>query len=355
MEPWVRPVSSGRRRFMHSVFSSGSGWDVFEVDLRNIHRGVSFQYDCHVHTSASDGQRSPGELALEVYSRGLSVVVADHYCVSGAASAAQEFDSLTRGFGELGGHAGVCAGVEFSVRVELAGLRHVRKLHVLGVGVDAQDRRLSEWLARYRRLRGLDIGHALGVKGELEDEGFVFPEDVDARLGSKRNVYQVLAEALFGVWCNRRLIERRFGVRIGSLASRRRRRVKHAKVRRKMVASMRRRYGDFTAAKPGLDEVVSLVKGAGGLAVVAHPVRSVPQMPHFSHRKLAEVFESLWEAGVDGVEAYTPTHRLEVADSIAKAALDAGLMVFGGSDAHRLSDELGRLTRDWCRVPSPQC
>lgn len=60
---------------------------------------------------------------------------------------------------------------------------------------------------------------------------------------------------------------------------------------------------------------------------------------------MTEVLLQLKGYGIDGVEAYAPTHRLEVADMIAKSALDAGLLVLGGSDAHRWEQELGRLVQ----------
>ena len=336
---------NGRRRFVHAFFSSDSGeLDIREHELRNLHRGERASYDCHVHTNHSDGERTPEQLAYEAYNGGCSVVVTDHYCLSGADSALAAHRGMVDGGGSEA-ESIVIPGVEFSARVEIPAARQLRKLHILGVGVDTSNRRLNDWLANYRRNRGMDIGHALEVKADLEDAGFRFHSDIVSRLSSRRNVYQVLVESMFAKMENHRLIERRFGLKIRALASRHKRRKKNIQSRRKLVRCMREEYGDFTAQKPLLEEVLSLIRGAGGVAVVAHPVASVPQLPYFSVRKMADVFAELEAVGVDGIEAYNPHHRLEVADAIAKAGLDAGLMVTGGSDAHRLDQEMGRLVK----------
>jgi 3',5'-nucleoside bisphosphate phosphatase len=335
---------SGGRRFIHGVFvSEGGRFDLGEVELRDIHRGARFFYDSHVHTTASDGERTPQELAFEAYCGGYTVVVTDHYSVSGAQEASEEFERLRRVGGESAGVCGILSGIEVSAHVDMSEIRQIKKLHILGVGVDDRFRGLSDWLERYKRLRKSDIGHAVEVKDDLEGRGFAFNSNLEQRLTRKRNVYQVLVESFFGRPENRRLIERHFGMRVCNVDSRAKRRKKNAQTRRKIVKIMRGRYGDFNAKKPLLEDVVDLIKRSGGLAVVAHPVVSVPQMPHYSQRKLTEVFMQLKGFGIDGVEAYAPTHRLEVADMIAKSALEAGLLVTGGSDTHRRNQEIGTL------------
>ena len=332
---------NGRKRFVH-VFSEGDGGlEIGHLELGDIHRGERSKYDSHVHTTASDGERSPEGLASEAFAGGSTVVVTDHFCLSGADAAAAEHSRLVEEYGGECSGSGIVCGIEFSARVDLEGVRQIRKLHILGVGVDTSNRRLNEWLLNYRRLRGMDIEHALEVKCDLEGLGFRFHGNIVERLSCKRNVYQVLVESMFGNRENHRLIERRYGLRIRHLASRHKRRHKNVQIRRKLVRFIRQDYGDFTASKPQLAEIVDLIRGAGGLSVVAHPVTSVPQMPHFSVKKMTEVFMELEAEGMDGVEAYTPRHRLEVADAIAKAALDAGLLVTGGSDAHRFEQCVG--------------
>jgi 3',5'-nucleoside bisphosphate phosphatase len=331
------------RRFIHAV-TVGDGGErlIEEVELRGLHRGFKSRYDSHVHTTASDGSLTPQELASEVCLGGKTVVVTDHYSVGGVDAALAALEGLDR-VGDFNG-PGIVAGVEFSARVDDPWLRPLRKLHVLGVGVDHRSHRLNSWLADYRRLRGADVEYALMVKGDLEGRGFRFLRGVGDRLSARRNVYKVLVESMFSCPENRRLIERHFDLRIHHIASRHKRRIKNAQMRKRMVARLREDYGDFKAVKPSLGEVVDLVRRANGFSVVAHPVVSVPQMPHFSRGKMTDVLFGLADAGVDGVEAYTPTHRLEMADGIAAAALDAGLMVFGGSDTHRSGQSIGRFT-----------
>jgi len=52
---------------MHGVFvGEGGRFDLGEVELRNIHKGARFFLDSHVHTTASDGERTPQERRMRL-------------------------------------------------------------------------------------------------------------------------------------------------------------------------------------------------------------------------------------------------------------------------------------------------
>ncbi|HWQ62669.1 MAG TPA: phosphatase, partial [Negativicutes bacterium] len=85
-------------------------------------------------------------------------------------------------------------------------------------------------------------------------------------------------------------------------------------------------------------ETVALVKGAGGLAVLAHPGLVGDDA----------VVRAMLALGLDGLEAYHPSHdRAATARYLAMAAA-FGLAVTGGSDFHgfpgRFPESLGEFT-----------
>jgi predicted metal-dependent phosphoesterase TrpH len=77
-----------------------------------------------------------------------------------------------------------------------------------------------------------------------------------------------------------------------------------------------------------MSEAISLIHGAGGLAVMAHPALS----------GLVHLIPQLVEAGLDGVEVYYPEHTPEQQAELLEIAAHYDLVVTGGSDFHALDD-----------------
>lgn len=75
---------------------------------------------------------------------------------------------------------------------------------------------------------------------------------------------------------------------------------------------------------PTSAEAIAMIRGLGGVAVVAHP----------SIDDLDGDLERLRDEGLEGVEAYHFCHAPEVAAHFHARARDLGLLVTGGSDFH---------------------
>jgi predicted metal-dependent phosphoesterase TrpH len=96
---------------------------------------------------------------------------------------------------------------------------------------------------------------------------------------------------------------------------------------------------------PALDEVVALVRSAGGVTSAAH----------LRERAQPDVLDRLKRSGVDAVEVVHPTHDAGLQRRIAERARRVELLLSGGSDWHgdRRADEkrgaLGSLVvpREW--------
>jgi predicted metal-dependent phosphoesterase TrpH len=76
-------------------------------------------------------------------------------------------------------------------------------------------------------------------------------------------------------------------------------------------------------------DALSLIKKAGGLAVVAHPVHwrdgfAVPD----------KLIEGMVEAGLDGIEAAHPDHDAETEARYRGMASRLGVVATGSSDCH---------------------
>jgi hypothetical protein len=89
-----------------------------------------------------------------------------------------------------------------------------------------------------------------------------------------------------------------------------------------------------------LGEAMRMVKEAGGLAVVAHPLSLF-----VSWGRLGSLMDEWKELGIDGIEAFHPTAKLGQCKRVEKLARDRGFRVTAGSDFHgaiRPDRKLGR-------------
>jgi len=238
--------------------------------------------DLHAHTTFSDGDKTPLEVAWLAEEKGIGVAITDH--------------DECRGFGEI-------AQLRFTVPVypgiELTARYEGSSVHVLGLGIDWQDPGLVshiDWAreARLRRAeRILEKLRAGGMDVFLAD--LVFRGDVVGRAH--------IAEAL---------------VRKGYAQS-----VQDAFVR---FLSFRAPYY-VPYEKIGADEAARLITGAGGLVVLAHPGLMGPGA-------WDSIVSKLKGMGFWGVEAYHPSHTDGQCREFESLARAHGLFVTAGSDFH---------------------
>jgi predicted metal-dependent phosphoesterase TrpH len=79
-----------------------------------------------------------------------------------------------------------------------------------------------------------------------------------------------------------------------------------------------------------IKDAVEMIKGAGGKAVLAHPIQLKLESDEAYKNKFAE----LKDLGIEGIEAYSSYHTEEENQKFKAMADELGLMVTGGSDFH---------------------
>jgi predicted metal-dependent phosphoesterase TrpH len=247
--------------------------------------------DLHLHTTRSDGSVAPEAVPALARRAGLAAIaITDHDTTSGVEAA--------RGAAAAGGGPLVIAGMELSCSLRGA------DLHLLGYGVDPAHPALGgvtgrmAVLRRERMMAIVERLNALGVRIAVED---VTVPDGCASVGRPH-----IAAAL---------------VRRGAA--------------RTVNEAFQRWLGDgqsawIPARGPEVEEGIGAVRAAGGLSVWAHP--ALEDSEHFA---------GLAELGLDGVEALRPSLAPEASQSLEQSALEAGLLVTGGSDWHGAPGMLG--------------
>ena len=261
--------------------------------------------DLHTHSNASDGTDPPDVVVRRASDAGLDVIaLTDHDTVDGIAAAT----------GALPGGLTLVAGCEVSCAVEKED--GPRSVHLLGYLFDPAEPAFAAERAalrtdRERRGRAMiERIRALGVDISWDD---VVAIAGDAPVGRPH-----VARALLQAGAIRHMDDA-------------------------FTAEWIARGGRAFEAKraPDVRTALELVRGAGGVAVLAHPWAG-RRDPAVDEAGLA----ALAEAGLAGIEVDHPDHSPAARARLRGIAADLGLFVTGSSDdhgaltGHRLGGEL---------------
>ena len=251
--------------------------------------------DLHTHSTSSDGTDSPTELVNRAISKKIDVLaLTDH--------------DTTRGWDEalntLLSHPSktsmqLVQGAEISCQ-DSDGI----SIHMLGYMFDTEYQPLLEVLERTRENR---VSRMERIIARLNEAGIeISLEDVHAqRKGDATLGRPHLADAL---------------VARGHVAS-----------RDEAFAALLHNKSKFyiNHYSPSPTEVIRLIKSAGGVAVIAHPLAS-----QRGRTIRIELMEQLVEAGLDGIEIYHRDHSDDEKVQLLQIAKENELIVTGSSDYH---------------------
>lgn len=259
-------------------------------------------FDLHNHSRFSDGLLSPSQLIdLAARNAADAVALTDHDTTDGL---------------EEAGRAARAAGIVLVAGVEISVSWGGTTLHVVGLQVDPAHEELARGLKSVRDGR---LDRAGRIAAELERLGFA---------GTLQGALD-LAE-------NKEMISRSHFARY--LA--RQGRVKDTQAAfDKYLAKGKPAYVAHRWAS--LDNAVAWIRGAGGVAVLAHPGRYglKPMMRD-------EMLDDFSRAGGEGIEVVTGSHRPEEYAHWQRIALERGLLASRGADYHGPGEsphEPGRL------------
>ena len=240
--------------------------------------------DLHCHSTASDGEYPPADVARRAQAAGLAAIaLTDHDTTGGVPEATRA--------GEVLGLR-VVSGCEFSVKAPWG------ELHLLGYFLPPGHARLEEFLAgtraaRHRRAEQI-VGHLrrLGVMIELADIVRV----ADGGAVGRPHVARVL-------------VQRGVSVDMNDAFARYLGRGRSAYVEKPL---------------PTLQQVTELVHAVGGVAVAAH------LGDHGTEGQIRQ----FQEQGLDGLEVRHPSHSPGIERRLTGIAQRLGLAISGGSDWH---------------------
>lgn len=259
--------------------------------------------DLHVHSNHSDGTDSPAQVVRRAAARGLSAIaLTDHDTVSGIEEAIQTAQQETK----EGRTIRVVPGVEIS-----AGYKK-KDIHILGLFIQWNDPDLQYALklaVQSREQRNEEMA------ARLQTAGISITVD-DLR---RQEPNTVITRAHFA----------RFLTEQGYVHSK-------AEAFEKYLDTSTPYYVPRTYIAPA--KAISLIKHAGGIAVLAHPL-----LYEQTQKETQILIESVVNAGIEGLEAMYSSHSDLEEQLVRSFASKYHLCITGGSDYHGSNKPLIQL------------
>lgn len=245
--------------------------------------------DLHTHSTASDGQYTPSELACLAKKRGLDLLaLTDHDTVDG-------LDEAVKAGEKLG--LRILRGIELSAR-------EYGTFHILGYGINPEAPVLQALCSRMKEGRDERAPRLIAF---LREKGMTISMD---------EVQEIAGGAIIG-----------------------RPHFAQAMVRRGYVASNREAFDRYLDTdefrqrverpKPSVRECIEAIKDAGGKVSLAHPYQI-----GIGETALDALVGELAGCGLDAIECYYPRHTAEQTAFYLDLAKKYCLHITGGSDFH---------------------
>ncbi len=247
------------------------------------------QVDLHVHSNYSDGTDSPTELVIKAKEAGLSAfALTDHDTIEGipeAVAAAKDCD------------------IEIIPGVELSTEFDKKEVHIVGLFVDYKDGVLKNELERLQNTRlnrnriMADRFKEHGINVDYDEMLSMYPDAVITRA---HFADYLLQKGYVGD--RNEAFDRYLGDHCPCYVK-----------REKMTPA----------------RAIELIKAAGGVPVLAHPV-----LYHLGREQMNKLVKHLCECGLVALEAIYSTYTLGDELEMRNLAKENGLLISGGSDYH---------------------
>ncbi len=251
--------------------------------------------DLHIHSTASDGTLTPGEILQRAKRLGLgAIAITDHDGLDGCREALRL--GIPEGLGFL-------TGVEISAD-RPASLPGEGSVHILGYRIRLDDPALNAAFGRLQSARGernpriIARLQALGIPITLAE----VEAEADGGHPGRPHIARVLVRK--GITAT---IDEAFARLLGN--------GKPAYVGKERIA---------------IGQAIALIGAAGGIAVLAHP----GLLELGEERRLERLLGELKEMGLQGLEVFFPDHSVEQTAAYARLAERLGLLMTGGTDFH---------------------
>jgi predicted metal-dependent phosphoesterase TrpH len=250
--------------------------------------------DLHIHSTFSDGELSPFEIVEKAQLAGLSVIsITDHDTMAGNKEAREATEN---------------AGIEYIRGVEISTKSFDTRLHILGYYCSPIAEPLKSTLMKIRRKRANRLEE---MANKLREKGIEIDlSKIESKIGQslgRPHLANLLVEGGFA-YSYYNAFEKFIGFGCDA-------------------------YVEKWAPDPF--DVIDMIHAAGGIAVIAHP--------GMVGEECNAMIPDMVDAGLDGIEAFHPSHNEKTTLFYRNLANQYGLVITGGSDFHSMSSPKNHL------------
>lgn len=248
------------------------------------------EIDLHSHSRYSDGSLAPADLVALAARAGVkALALTDHDAVAGLAEARAA--AAEHGLCLING-------------VEISAAWNGHNIHVVGLQVDPENPTLRDGLARQAGARALRARH---MADKLEALGMTGAYDGVLALAQSPDA---ISRTHFSQWlfANGHVssIQQAFDRYLGP-----------------------RKPASVPMPWASLEDTVSWIRAAGGVAVLAHPGRYP-----LTRTKMRGLIAAFRQAGGEAIEVATATEKPDMVQYLGRLSVELGLLASQGSDYH---------------------
>lgn len=258
---------------------------------------LSYIYDLHSHTTASDGVLTPAELVQRAVNNNVNVLaITDHDTVKGLSEAHNYIAQQQLPLHLIDG-------------VEISTLWKNTEIHIVGLNIDVQNQSLIKLLMQQENLR---IDRAKEIAYKLSKVSIADAYE-QAQVYAKGDIVSRAHIARF-------LVDKGYVKDI-------------QKAFKKYLGKSG--YAYVAPKWTSIDVAINVIQQAKGQAVLAHPSRY-----SFTLSKMKTLITHFKELGGDGIEVSQSRQTLDDLKTLAKCANDFNLLASQGSDFHHTESYL---------------
>lgn len=281
--------------------------------------------DLHVHTTASDGTKTPSEVVDEAISLGLkTIAITDHDSINGVSEAINyaedkklqvipgvELTAMSDIYHNI--HEkwdeSALSSIDPEERFMVFGRTDLSEVHILGYNLNYKDPELIEILNYLSNLRN----NRIDMMAEKLAEDYP----------------QVSVKEFRSIFPGATLTRSNLGVYLYKL-----------KIADSVSDAFKYFIGEdckyYVHKKKLTDEgAIALIKYYGGTPVLAHPVLyKTPDKKPLSKADYELMFDNMKALGIEGIEAIYPKNKAGDQEYFTDMAKERGLFITGGSDYH---------------------
>lgn len=258
--------------------------------MDNIETMSDYLIDLHTHTTYSDGSVSPEELIAMAASHGArAIAITDHDTIAGLAEGREAAERF---------------GIEFINGIEISAEYSSGTMHILGYYIDDGSALLN---SKLRELVAARDKRNPEIALRLQALGFDISYEAVAQIAGS----DLVGRPHFA----RLMVEKGYAESMQDAFNR-------------FLAKGAPAYVEKKRLSPA--EAITLIRDAGGIAVLAHPY----QLNLASADEIDRLVAELASLGLDGIEAIYSRHSQAEREFYSEVAARHGLLITGGSDFH---------------------